>query len=889
MDEKTRQEIESNPIFRQRLEAENLGLLISRTRYALLAAFFVYTGFWFLDRITSPENQYIFLVIRLCVVAGYLVAYLLLRTDLGSRIAIYLSVGVVYISALGIALMIPYIGGFKSGYYIGIMMALFVAGLFMPWDVKSTIVCGVLILASYFGINLIRQPLDEAALIQASQPFFFMSGSFLFTIWANREKEASRRTDLLQRMQLEKAAEDLKALDETKTRFFSNVSHELRSPLMMILGPVETMIQESPGGDKQRLLEAVEANARRLLRTVNGLLDFAKLDAGKLKCKYTEGNVGQLLESLVKAAQPLAERRGISLTLEGHESIPDSVFDENKVETIAANLISNAMKFTQEKGSIAVRASFDEARIRFEVADTGCGIPADQLESIFQRFVQVDDALTRKTGGGTGLGLAMVKELSEIHQGRVAVESELGKGSVFKVELPRQPDLDSLNRRQNVGRRKSDQMADVRTKSMLALHYDEKASMRILLSDVLASKLAIQAGKGEAALQQAPADAPRILYVEDNPDMRAFVGRALSKTFRMGLAVDGVDGLEAAQRQIPDLIVTDVMMPRMDGYEFCRQIRTKTEFAKVPIIIVSAEFGTDKIVKGLEVGASDFVQKPFEMRELQARIQAHLRMVGLEKSLQDRDLRLSAIGNMTSSIVHDLKNPLSNIIMYTQLAKADALSEGNSASVEDLETVILESKRLGLMIAEVLDFARGRISELNLQQTALKPFLESTCVLMANQLSNHGISLAFEHNADELLEIMLDRARTQRVFENLIKNSREAILSSPGGGLNRHIWVSTHQHDNSVVIRVADDGPGIPWEIASTLFEPFASHGKKSGTGLGLAIARSLVRAQGGEITIETLGSQGGASFIIKFPLQAAEGSAPGSIQSAPPAQLSLN
>jgi signal transduction histidine kinase len=398
------------------------------------------------------------------------------------------------------------------------------------------------------------------------------------------------------------------------------------------------------------------------------------------------------------------------------------------------------------------------------------------------------------------------------------------------------------------------------------MHYEEKTSKKVLLSDVEAHRMEIQARRAPEVAEGAPDDAPRVLMIDDNPDIRNFVGRALARTYRVELAEDGVDGIEKARLAPPDLIITDVMMPRMDGYEFCRTIRKDEAFRKTPIIIVTAEFGTEKIVKGLDVGASDFVQKPFEMRELEARVSAHLRTIGLERSLEERDRRLNVIGQMTSTIVHDLKNPLSNIIMYAQIARQDAVDEGRTDYVEDLDTVIRESKRLGLLIAEVLDFARGNISELQMERTVLKPFIEEMMKPLERQLFGHGVAIYFKHGAAEDLAVDLDRLRTQRVLENLVKNSREAILGAGVKTGESSIWISTSGAADGVVIRVADNGPGIPPEMAKTLFEPFATAGKKSGTGLGLAIARSQVSAQGGTIEVLEKPPEGGAAFVLKFP-----------------------
>ena len=774
-DMESKEQLEKSPIFIEQYKRETTDLVISRTKYALWAACVVYPGFGLLDSVVTDDLHLpIFWAIRIAVVLGYAIALILLRYPIGRKLAVLLSVGVVFISGFGIALMIPFIGGFASGYYIGVLMALFVAGLFMPWDVKATLVCGFLIEGGYLLVNWIAVP-EAATLANMAEPVFFLTGSFAFTVWANREKEMSRRRDLLQRLQLEKANEDLKALDEVKTRFFSNVSHELRSPLMLILGPIEAMLPKIADQDHRVYLEAMEANARRLLRQVNSLLDFAKMDAGKLKCQYQTGNLGQLLKDLVVAAIPLAEQRGITIKIESYEDIPDNYLDFPKVETIAANLLSNAIKFTPKEGTITVKGFFDSDKVGFDVSDTGCGIPEDQLDSVFERFRQVDDALSRKAGG-TGLGLAMVKELTELHKGRVTVRSKLGQGTTFNVELPRTPEFEPLDRRRQAGRRRADQFAATRTTSMLGMYYEEKNSKRTLLSDVEAHRLEIQARTEATPKVQAPEDAPRILIVEDNPDLRTFIARGLSEKYQVATAYDGMNGLEVVGPFNPDLIMTDVMMPRMDGYTFCKKIREQKIYDKVPVILATAEWGTDKLVQGVDAGANDYISKPFEMRELEARITAHLRTRFAERELAERERRLSWIGEKTSEIVHDLRNPLNSVLGFAQLAKEEIQTRDGRSVPEYLDTVVQEAKRLGLMMTEVLEFTKGSIGTLALEETPIGPFLVTISNLQRERLKRHHIELMLDLGPEPELRVSLDPMRLRRVIENLIKNAEEAIL-----------------------------------------------------------------------------------------------------------------
>jgi signal transduction histidine kinase len=309
------------------------------------------------------------------------------------------------------------------------------------------------------------------------------------------------------------------------------------------------------------------------------------------------------------------------------------------------------------------------------------------------------------------------------------------------------------------------------------------------------------------------------------------------------------------------------MMPRMDGYEFTRQIRQDPSLSQVPVILATAKSGGEAVAEGLEVGANDYLAKPFEIRELKARVAGQLRTRRLERNLGERESRLAAIGQMTSAIVHDLKNPLSAIIGFAEIARQDTLTgKGAEMVTQDLAPVISEANRLSRMIAEVLDFARGSSSDLNLVPTELSVYLESLCPPLRQKLAAMGIDLILHHESCVNLLVNIDNDRMLRVIENLIRNAQEAILTGGQETLNKHIWITTRCDERSVTVRIADDGPGISPEMIPHLFDAFISGKKRLGTGLGLATVRNLVLAHGGEITVEPGSTEGGATFLLKFP-----------------------
>jgi signal transduction histidine kinase len=867
MDDQMQSEIELSPVFKEHLKQETLDLLVLRAKYLLWVSCVFYLAFWGLDWVTKPEHIIFFLIIRIGVVANYALGLILLYSRYSQGVAGPLTILEAWLSILGVSIMTSYMGGFESFYYVGIIFILFVTGMFFPWTARQTILCGVLSVGSYIAINLIQHGQTTHVFV-ILQPIFFMIGAVTITAFAKIEEEQTRRKNLLLRIQIEKANEDLKELDNAKMRFFANVSHELRTPLTLILGPLEAILQGKQDQDVRPLLQAMEANARRLLRHVNALLDFAKIDAGKIECNYEYDNLGKILQDLSVAARPHLLNRKIDLVLDGLEILPDMILDVDKVETMAANLLSNAIKFTPDGGRITIRALEKDELVWFEVEDTGIGIPEEKLDAIFERFHQVDDTSNRNREG-TGLGLAMVKQLAKIHAGKVSVRSRLGEGTTFCVELPKRPDSKLLERRRIIGRRREDQISYARTVALISAGLEDKSesNKETLLSDVLESRFGNHEEISQRIRSMAPPDAQKVLVVEDNPDLRIFIASNLADSYRVEMAGDGVEGLVIARRWAPDLIVSDIMMPRMDGYEFTRQIRMDPSLSQVPVILATAKSGGEAVAEGLEVGANDYIAKPFELRELKARVSAQLRARRLERNLNERESRLAAIGQMTSAIVHDLKNPLSAIIGFAQIARQDIQSgKGAEMVTQDLEPVISEANRLSRMISEVLDFARGSSMDLNLISTELPVYLEIICQPLKQKLATMGIELILRHDSGVDLRVKVDNDRLMRVFENLIQNAQEAILAgnqTPGG---KHIWVTTRGDERSVTVRIADDGPGIASEMITSLFDAFATGKKRSGTGLGLSTVRNLVIAHGGEITVEPRSAEGGAAFLLIFP-----------------------
>lgn len=832
----------------QLFREEGRDLLLSRLRLGLGVGIVLYSLFSGLDWLVVPTLWWDFLLIRAAtvVLAGFIIA--LSCTDFGRRHVRGLAMVIVYAGAAGVVLMTTEMGGFESNYFVGIMLVTFLVGLFLPWGVTLTATYSAAVVGTYVLANL---DVGEPTLASALMPIFFLLGTCLLTCWASWAVEKSRKQALQMRLALEVANEGLKELDKAKTGFFANVSHELRTPLMLILGPLEQIIAGAVD-DPAPLLKSMDANAHRLLRQVNMILNFSKIEAGRQDCNRELGQVGEILGQLVAGATPYANQRGMTLVGEGLDALPELPFDEEQIETAVANLLSNAMKFTPDDGTVTVRAGSESGFVWIEVADTGCGIPEADVARVFERFHQVDGGKGGKIQG-TGLGLALSKELVELHGGRMTVTSTLGEGTTFRIELP------SLEASDYESSAAQDPSTEKRG----------KAVQTVARADSNATQFADLATPGLESgvdLEQAGADAPLLLVVEDNPDMRAFVSSALARDYRVITAEDGALGLEEARRSRPDMIVSDVQMPNMDGFEMVAELRKDKLFDTTPIIMLTAKTGSQAVVKGLNLGAVDYIGKPFEVSELSARVAAQLRMAAIERVLDERDSRLVAVGQMTGSIAHDMRGPLTAIVNRTEVLRMIAELAGNVSDCDDSLIAIENTvNRVNNMIQELLEFVKGNNVTLDIQRTDLGEFMTGLCDEAKSSLAHVGVTLHHEQHGEDGVTLEIDQNRITRVIENLVNNARDALVQAdlPHEG---QVWIHTSAGEDRVVIRVADNGPGIPEEAREGLFQPFTTAGKPDGTGLGLAIARNLVTAHDGTIEVDTEPTEGGAAFEIVLP-----------------------
>lgn len=432
----------------------------------------------------------------------------------------------------------------------------------------------------------------------------------------------------------QRRAEALAELNRAKTDFFSNVSHEFRTPLTLMLGPLEDLLLKSneklPSAARSSL-DVVNRNGLRLLRLVNSLLDFSRIEAGRVTASFEPTDLSALTIDLVSGFRAACEQAGLRLVLDCPPLAEPVYVDREMWEKIVLNLVSNAFKFTFE-GEIAVSLALYDEEVQLQVRDTGTGVPAEAIPRLFERFYRVQNARSR-SHEGSGIGLALVQELVRLHGGTIRAESTPGRGTTFTIQMP-------------LGKSHlpEDQVADPRALESTpdaanpfvqeALRWlpgaaDDEAvpdSTTVIRDDVVSSD---QAGDDQFA------DRPVVLVADDNADMREYIGRLLADQFTVKTVADGVAALEAIRASLPDLLLTDVMMPRLSGFELINKLRSDPATSSLPIIVLSARAGEESRVEGIQSGADDYLVKPFSARELLARVTAHLQMSRLRREASE--------------------------------------------------------------------------------------------------------------------------------------------------------------------------------------------------------------------------------------------------------------
>lgn len=631
-----------------------------RIRTGSMWAIMFYPLFGILDLIVYRDYFTFFLLMRLIsegvLVAGLVASFFKKSRKYPQVIAIFQYLTL----SFSILVMIHMSDGYLSSYYVGLILTLLFLLFIYPLSFRSTLSVTVIVFAGYLVPILIANEIYQPSILITNCTFFF--GVIFFINVSAQIAENMRRQEFVARFNLAKANEELKTLDKLKTQFFANVSHEVRTPLTSIIAPLQSLRQGDVGSldiDQNELLDQMHRNAIRLLDLINQMLDFSKLEAGKAHLRLSSVDMSTYTEEIVSLFREVTHRKEISLIYESGIGTDEQVYiDRDRFERIITNLIRNAIKFT-ESGGITVKLERNKKSLILTIADTGIGIPKDELPQIFNRFAQVDGTSTRSYDG-TGLGLAIVEESVHLLHGDIKVESVIDMGTVFTINLPvdlvdREPHAfveRRVNDRRNIpeGRDNDDRRENERRKA-------EYSQIPVSdLAQVEGLTYAVHTPEEEDDEQNWDTG-KRVLIAEDTDDLRHYIAKILSK---LGHNVVTVENGQAAWKILSekggiDLLVSDIMMPKMDGYELLQSIRNDDALKNLPVILITAKAGDDPKLKALGIGADDYLPKPINVRELDARIRNLLTSRDLLKSAANAAVLDQRIEELTMSFAQTLE------------------------------------------------------------------------------------------------------------------------------------------------------------------------------------------------------------------------------------------
>ncbi|MBN8705411.1 MAG: response regulator [Bacteroidetes bacterium] len=665
---------------------------------------------------------------------------------------------------------------------------------------------------------------------------------------------------------IEEQKQKIVEMDQAKSQFFSNVSHEFRTPLTLTIGPLEHALNGGYGPIPPGLMSQLEMmlrNSRRLLRLINQLLDISKMESGKMTLKASEGNLVSFLKDLSAAFSAYAERRKIHLIFNSSAENALLFFDRDKVDKIFYNLLSNAFKFTNEEGTITVdlqKSPVNEAPgwVEVSISDTGVGIPEQDIPHIFERFRQTSNVSVSGMTG-TGIGLALVRDFVDLHGGTISVISKPGIGSTFIVRF--KTGKDHLPPEYII--EDAPHISDLMTEENLKLE----------ISDLEQDDLNNHPNQTQ---NQEPAHRRQemILVVDDNRDIRNYIKDILKDQYLIREAGNGEEGLESVREHQPDLVISDVMMPVMNGYDFCRILKTDPSTSNIPVILLTAKATGDMKVEGLESGANDYMYKPFYAKELMARVKnlislyrQELEVKWINQELSTKNEQLREANELKTELLniaaHDLKNPLQAITGYAEMLTLQ--NPGNELIAKRTAQISQAAQRMLHQVNELLVSATidaGKI-ELKYEKIGLNQLVESITqdLIPSAESKNQKIKLSLNGNKF----ISGDKGRLGESIENLIGN---AIKYSEHGS---EIIVSTEKSENSVLVKVTDHGPGLSEEDLKKIFGKFQRltakpTGGETSTGLGLSIVKQLVELHGGKVGVTSKLNEG-STFWIELPV----------------------
>lgn len=652
-------------------------------------------------------------------------------------------------------------------------------------------------------------------------------------------------------IELERARAAAEAAASARRDFLSAMSHEIRTPLTLILGPLDALLAgENSGLPEQTLadLARVRRNAGRLFTLANDILDFTRIEAGQMQVTWEPVDPLAVLSAILDDLRWMADQKRLQVRFTPEVGLGVISLDRTKFEKIAINLVTNALKYTPLDGQVEVSLRRKDGHLELAVADTGPGIPVDKQELIFQRFQPVDPT-TRRDQQSAGFGLAFVRELVGLMGGTVGVISQVGEGSRFVVTVPLRSDWVLPVDKAPAGAR-----------GPAPAEPGGGAAGGQAPSRAVGGGLAVRAG--------GPGSRPSVVVAEDNADMRAYIRDTLGDLYDVQLAENGAQALELIRQRKPAVVVADIMMPEVNGYQLVATLKADPQLRQVPVIMVTAKASREEVVSGLETGADDYLTKPFGPAELRARVRAaerqsrtfdelaakHRELSAAMKALNETQAELvqaekmASLGTLVAGMSHELGNPVTAILMNAQslLGQAPPDTKGRTS----LEVIERQARRAGRLLKLLLD--ASQVKPIATAPVAVDALIARVAELAAiAQLRCQGVVLKVEPIAPGVPAVEASVEEMEVALLHVVKNALEA--ATPGG----QVWIRATRRDDQrvrgVEILIGDSGPGIAQTILNQIFDPlFTTKEVGSGLGLGLTLARRIVESHHGTIRVES-------------------------------------
>lgn len=762
--------------------------------------------------------------------------------------------------------------GAESPYYAGLNLVLTGVGVLAPWTFGEASLASALTLAFYFGACGLHGNLRGETSLLYNNAYFLVLTSII-CVTASYFKSKFRFEEFRLSSELARSYQQVSELERLKTEFFANVSHELRTPLTLILSPLQDIGERTAElpEDVRELVRLARDNSLRLLKLINDLLEVARLESGEIKLRKEPLELEHFVARQVESVRPLARLKDLELSVEGSGTGAWVTADPAHIEKIVVNLLGNALKFTPRGGSVNVAVRQDGAYAVVEVSDTGIGISEEELPHIFERFRQAEDANNRRHPG-IGIGLSLAKELTEEHGGKLQATSRLGEGSTFTLRLPRSEHAKALLAGGSAVKAIAESTPEPvgGEDSFASIFYE--ADRFVPISQEFALSVPVRR-RGAS---------PCLLVIDDEPDMRSYLASIFSDQYHVLQAADGEKGLELARRRAPELVIVDLMMPGVDGWQTCAALKNQAHGEVPKVVVVTAR--TDEMAKiaALKHGADDFISKPFSTLEMRTRLANLYRTYELERSLrtQNKELReavdklhaaeqalvqrekMRAVVRLAGGILHEINNPLNFTLTAISIAQ-DRYAQKDEELATILDDVRAGMQRIRDIVVDLRSFANPVIGDGH-EPFELKELVDQALRFTALELSN----IRVEREVFQECPAYGSKSQLLQVLTNLLLNAGQAVRQ-----VKREreptISVKAEARPSGARISVWDNGGGIPEDLLDKVFDPFLTTREVGqGLGLGLSICHALVAAHGGEIRVQ---SQHGSWTEVMFEVPARE------------------